>query len=147
MFFVPLAELIRATLAGMEEKERAKMGSPEVLYELYTKEMSEIKLLNRGNVNKIKHKLTNKLTRLLQMVKYRQIAVIPGYDGTYGKLVDTDRMIKEKVNMAGILFESSLSYERAWKDAKRVQELMKSGEMIMTQHEYEELSGSCGKVP
>jgi PHP family Zn ribbon phosphoesterase len=131
-YMVPLKQLIALRGEGQYSEEDI-----EKLYTGLLTQATEIKLLTTRDISRIKG--DPQLIDLIQLVRDRQICIIPGYDGRAGKLVNTKKLLWSKMEYADILFQDKKDHEETWKQAERVQELMKSGAMTVTQAEHDRL--------
>jgi len=83
--------------------------------------------------------MDNWIKEVVFLTRNKQMGIIPGYDGQFGKVVHLYNMLKKKLNKSNDLFMSNHDHKKVWDEAGRINNLMMSGKMIITQEEYEEL--------
>lgn len=79
------------------------------------------------------------LREMITLMRDGQLGIIPGYDGQFGKVVNLHDMMVKKLDESNNLFMSNTDHAVAWNKAERINELMVSDRMVITQEEYETL--------
>jgi len=83
--------------------------------------------------------LEKKLREAIYSARNKQVVIIPGYDGQFGKVVHLYDILRKKLNRSNELFMSNKDHKKAFDEAGRINNLMMSGRMTITQEEYDDL--------
>lgn len=81
----------------------------------------------------------DELREIITLMRHGQLGIIPGYDGQFGKIVNLHDIMVKKLDESNNLFMSNADHTLAWSKAERINELMVSDRMTITQEEYETL--------
>jgi PHP family Zn ribbon phosphoesterase len=132
-YMIPLADLI-ASMHKLQAHDDFVLKE----YDRITRQVPEIELLT---TNDLKSLVDDKqLKDLILEVRNRQVKIIPGYDGQFGKIVDIYPILKKWMEKANLLFMEKHDHKKAWEMAEAISAMMNSGEMAMSREEYEAIN-------
>jgi len=109
----------------------------EAIYNSFILNHVEIPMLVSQDLNPVP--MDDWIREAIFLTRNKQMGIIPGYDGRFGTIVHLYDMLKKKLNKSNELFMSKKDHEKAFDEAGRINNLMMSGKMTITQEEYEEL--------
>ena len=123
-YLIPLIQLINHSL-GIEQITRDAMS----LYDIIISGNKEIDVL--CNIPIVDVRVDSSIKLLIESMRNRHIKIIPGYDGVYGIIVNTYKLMNDAMMAADRLKREGKSYQSEWDRVIAMEKIMVKRDMVM----------------